>query len=225
MVRGLAGLFDTASPVTIDELWEGFVSALDLAPDLLAALIDPDRVDAAIETLATIDPLLARYAHAVTHLTISPNQLAAGVKTNIIADRAEASVDIRALPGMDRSFVDSHLAKAMGSARDELEIEPISDTEATISPVGNRLWEAIASSVEDLEGHRNLVPTLMPVGTDARFWRPRGTVAYGVGLFDERMNFSEMLALFHGHDERVSVGSVERTTTLYERILDHFFSP
>jgi acetylornithine deacetylase/succinyl-diaminopimelate desuccinylase-like protein len=225
MVRGLAGLFDTPSPVTIDELWEGFVSALDLAPDLAAALTDPDRVDAAIETLATIDPLLARYAHAVTHLTISPNQLAAGVKTNIIADRAEASVDIRALSGMDRSFVDSHLAKAMGGARDELEIEPISDTEATISPVGNRLWEAIAVSVEELEGHRNLVPTLMPVGTDARFWRPRGTEAYGVGLFDERMNFSEMLALFHGHDERVSVGSLERTTTLYEHILDHFFSP
>ena len=225
MVRGLVGLFDTPSPVTIDELWEGFVSALDLEPALAAALTDPDRVDAAIETLATIDPLLARYAHAVTHLTISPNQLAAGVKTNIIADRAEAGIDIRALQGMDRSFVDSHLAKALGEARDEVEIVPMSDTEATTSPVGNRLWDAIALSVEELEGHRNLVPMLMPVGTDARFWRPRGTVAYGVGLFDERMSFSEMLALFHGHDERVSVGSVERTTTLYEHVLDHFFSP
>ena len=225
LARALVGLFDTPAPVAIDELWAGFVASLDLSPDLAAALIDPDRVDAAIDELADIDPLLARYAHAATHLTIAPNQMSAGVKTNIIADRAEASVDIRALPGMDGGFVDSHLRKAMGSARDDVEIEPVADMAATTSPPRDRLWEAIADSVEELEGHRNLVPTLMTVATDARFWRPKGTIAYGVGLFDEKMSFSEMLALFHGHDERVSVGAVERTTTLYERLLEHFFAP
>ncbi|MFQ5523182.1 MAG: M20/M25/M40 family metallo-hydrolase [Acidimicrobiia bacterium] len=225
LVRALVGLFDTPSPVAIDELWEGFVAALDLSPDLVSGLTDPDRIDTAIEELAELDPLLARYAHAATHLTISPNQMRGGVKSNIIADRAEASVDIRALPGMDGGFVDSHLRKAMGSAQDDIRIEPVADTEATTSPAGDKLWEAIADSVEDIEGHRNLVPTLMTVATDARFWRPKGTVAYGVGLFDEKMSFSEMLALFHGHDERVSIGSVQRTTTLYEHLLDHFYAP
>ena len=38
------------------------------------------------------------------------------------------------------------------------------------------------------------------------------------------MTFSEMLNLFHGHDERVSIESVERTTALYERVLDRFFA-
>jgi acetylornithine deacetylase/succinyl-diaminopimelate desuccinylase-like protein len=38
------------------------------------------------------------------------------------------------------------------------------------------------------------------------------------------MTFSEMLTLFHGHDERVSVESVERTTALYETVLDRFFA-
>jgi acetylornithine deacetylase/succinyl-diaminopimelate desuccinylase-like protein len=33
-----------------------------------------------------------------------------------------------------------------------------------------------------------------------------------------------MLALFHGHDERVSVESVKRTAVLYEKVLDNFFS-
>jgi acetylornithine deacetylase/succinyl-diaminopimelate desuccinylase-like protein len=64
----------------------------------------------------------------------------------------------------------------------------------------------------------------MTVATDARFWRAKGTVCYGVGLFDDRMSFSEMLNLFHGHDERVSVESVIRTTALYERVLDRFFA-
>ena len=124
---------------------------------------------------------------------------------------------------MDREFVDSFLFKAMGNARDDIDIEPFMDMESTISPIGNALWEAIADSVEMLEGHRNLLPTYMTVGTDARFWRSKaGTIAYGVGLFDDRMHFSEMLALFHGHDERVTVESVHRTETLYVEILQRF---
>jgi acetylornithine deacetylase/succinyl-diaminopimelate desuccinylase-like protein len=90
--------------------------------------------------------------------------------------------------------------------------------------VGNALWDAIGAAVQDLEGHRSLTPTMMTVATDARFWRARGTICHGVGLFDERMRFSEMLSLFHGHDERVSVSSVERTALLYERVLEQFFS-
>ena len=225
MVTALDGIFNTPAPVSITPEWTAFVSALAFDDKVKAALTDPDQVDDAIDELAVSDPLFARYAHAITHLTISPNMLDAGMKANIVAAEAEASVDIRALPGMDRGFVDSHLMKAMGSARDEVEIVPIQDKESTISTIGNPLWDAIADSVHDLEGHRNLLPSLMNVATDARFWRPKGTVAYGVGRFDDRMSFSEMLALFHGHDERVSVESVRRTTELYDQVLRRFLQP
>lgn len=218
MVEAVHGVFTEDMPVAITREWEDFVATLDLAEDLKEALVDADRVDDAIETLAVTDPLFARYVHAVTHLTISPNMLNAGMKANMIADSATSNIDIRALPGMDRSFVDSHLFKAMGGARDEIDIDPMQDLEATVSPIGNPLWDAIADAVESIEGHRNLLPILMTVGTDARFWRTRGTVAYGVGLYDDRLDFSTMLGLFHGHDERVSVESVERTTRLYQEI-------
>ncbi|MGH8912611.1 MAG: M20/M25/M40 family metallo-hydrolase, partial [Acidimicrobiia bacterium] len=73
-------------------------------------------------------------------------------------------------------------------------------------------------------GSRRVVPALMTVATDARYWRARGTIAYGVGLFDDRVSFGEFLSLFHGHDERVSVESVVRTTALLESVLDRFAS-
>lgn len=225
MVEALHGIFNQPLPVGIIPEWAELIEALDLDPELKEALTDPDRVDGAVDELAVDDPLFARYAHALTHLTISPNEAKAGVKSNVIPDRARASVDIRALPGMDREFIDSHLRKAMGSASDEVDIEPFKDTEATISPTGNPLWEAIADSVEEMEGHRNLLPTLMTVGTDARFWRKRGAVAYGVGLFDDRMTFTEMLSWFHGHDERVTAESVDLTASLYQRVLQHFCGP
>lgn len=223
MVEAVHGVFTEEMPVTITQEWREFVEALDLPEDVKEALVDPERVDDAIDSFAIDDPLFARYAHAVTHMTVSPNMLRSGVKANVIASEALANIDIRALPGVDRSFVDSYLYKAMGGARDDIEIEPIQDFEATSSPAGNPLWEAIADGVESIEGHRRLLPMMMNVATDARFWRKRGTVAYGVGLFDDRMDFSEMLALFHGHDERVSVVSVERTTSLYQAVLGRFF--
>jgi acetylornithine deacetylase/succinyl-diaminopimelate desuccinylase-like protein len=221
MVDAVHGIFSEEMPVMITHEWEEFVAALDLSVEIKEALVDPDRIDEAIDTFAVDDPLFARYAHAVTHMTVSPNVLHSGVKSNVIASKATANLDIRALPGVDRSFVDSYLYKAMGGARDDIEIDPIQDFEATLSPADNPLWDAIADSVETLEGHRRLLPMMMNVATDARFWRKKGTIAYGVGLFDDRMDFSEMLALFHGHDERVSVRSVERTTTLYEAIFAH----
>lgn len=225
MVDAVHGIFAEPMPVVITHQWEEFVANLDLDLRMKEALVDPEHVDDALEILAIDDPLFARYAHAVTHLTVSPNVLQSGMKSNVIASQARANVDIRALPGIDRPFVDSFLFKAMGAARDDIEIEPVQDFEATQSPVGNPLWEAIADAVEELEGHRRLLPTTMNVATDARYWRKRGTVAYGVGLYDERMDFSEMLALFHGHDERVSVESVHRTTELYEKILALFSRP
>lgn len=222
MVEAVHGVFTEEMPVTITPAWKEFVEALDLPDEVKDALVDPEGIDDAIDSLAIDDPLFARYAHAVTHMTVSPNMLRSGVKANVIASDAMANIDIRALPGVDRSFVDSYLYKAMGAARDDIEIEPIQDFEATSSPAGNPLWEAIADGVESIEGHRRLLPMMMNVATDARFWRKRGTVAYGVGLFDDRMDFSEMLALFHGHDERVSVESVERTTSLYQAVLGRF---
>ena len=222
MVEAVHGIATEDMPVAITPEWREMVDTMDLEDGLADDLVDPDKVDEAIERLAIVDPLFAKYVHAVTHLTISPNTMGGGTKANVIADRADASVDIRALPGMDRSYVDSHLQKAMGSARDHIDLEPVMDMEATASPIGNELWDAIADGVEAVEGHRNLLPTIMTVGTDARFWRAKGTIGYGVGLYDDRMSFSEMLALFHGHDERVSAESVEKTTRLYQEIFARF---
>ncbi len=222
MAAAVAGLFATPSPVLITEHWERFVAGLGLDPVLAAALTDPDRVDGAIEQIAVDDPRFAAYAHACTHLTVSPNTLNAGVKANVIPDQAVAEVDLRALPGMERSDVDQHLRKAMGRAGDRIELIPVADHPATASSADDRLWGTIVDSLEDLTGSRSVIPTLMPAATDARFFRSRGVPAYGVGLFDRRIEFADFLAMFHGHDEKVSLESVDSTTRLLARILERW---
>lgn len=222
ITTALAQLFDADSPVNLTEEWTSLVSGLGLEAPLAAGLLDPNQIDGALADLAVDDPGLARYFHAVTHMTISPNVLRSGIKANMIPDQAEAEIDVRTLPGMDRSTVDDVLRKLMGPPGEELELVPMADFPSIFSGRDNRLWEAIGDAFLEHTGQRNLQPVITPATTDARFLRRRGAVAYGVGLYDDRLSFNEFLTLFHGHNERVSVDSVDKTTDLLRSVVDRF---
>ena len=122
MTVALAALFDAETPVAITEEWKELVDGLDLDPDLKVRLLDPDLLDDALDDLAVDDPGLARYFHAVTHLTVSPNVLHAGIKANMIPDQAEAEVDVRTLPGMDRDDGRPGVAQTHGRTRPTVSI-------------------------------------------------------------------------------------------------------
>ena len=217
-------MFDAPAVVGITDVWRDFVGGLGLDAELEAELSDPDRIDAAIDRINASDPRLATYLHACTHLTVSPNVIDGGVKSNVIPDTAVAQIDLRAVPGQGRDDVDRFLGKAMGRYADRLRLEPQADFAATESRPSGSLWDVIVDACEDVTGSRAVVPTLMPASTDARFFRARGSVAYGVGMFDRRVSFPDFLSMFHGNDERVSVESVGLTVTLLERVLDRWRS-
>jgi acetylornithine deacetylase/succinyl-diaminopimelate desuccinylase-like protein len=131
----------------------------------------------------------------------------------VIPDEGVGDVDVRILPGQDQAAVDDHFRKALGpSLSEEVEIESVLEFPANGSPPSGVLWESIADAAETVTGTRSLIPSMTPVSTDARFFRARGVPAYGVGWFDDRLTFGEMLSAFHGVDERVSVDSVGLTT-------------
>ncbi|CAN5298668.1 M20/M25/M40 family metallo-hydrolase [soil metagenome] len=222
LLAGVSQLFGVASPVTMTEEWLSLVGALGLEAELAERLIDPEKIDEALSDLAETDPLLARYFHAITHMTISPNVVRGGIKANMIPDRAEAEIDVRALPGSDRAEVDGVLRKLMGAPGEGLELEPVADHLSYFSARDNVLWEAIAAGFREQTGSDRLQPVTTPVTTDARFFRKRGAVAYGIGLYDDRIGFSEFLTLFHGNNERVSIKSLDLTTDLLRNVVAHF---
>ena len=223
MAEALVRLAAAPTPVSIGDEWRAFVEGLRLEPELESDLLDPDRIDGAIDRLAADDLPFARWVHACTHLTVTPTKLNAGVKTNVVPDAAEGFVDVRRAPGQDEASIDDHFRKVLGPALyEEVEVEAVEAHGASVSPSEGPLWEAIADAAEALTGSRSLVPAMVPVGTDARFFRDRGTVAYGVGLFDDSTTFGEMLSMFHGDDERVSEESVFRTTSMLELTVARF---
>jgi acetylornithine deacetylase/succinyl-diaminopimelate desuccinylase-like protein len=210
-------------PVLITDEWRACVPFLPIDPSLGERLVDPDRVDAAIDEIAATDEVLARWIHACTHLTFSPNVVHGGTKSNVVPDAADADIDIRLLPGQDATDISDHLRKVLGpDLYDQIEITPVLEMNANGSLPEGHLWEAIADASEIHTGNRTIAPTLTPVTTDARFFREKGIPAYGVGLFDDAVTFAEMLGMFHGADERVSEASVVATVEFLATVIAQF---
>lgn len=212
-----------AQPVLITDEWRACVPYLPIDTTLAESLVDPDRIDSAIEQIAASDEILARWIHACTHLTFSPNVVHGGTKSNVVPDAADADIDIRLLPGQDASDIVDHLRKVLGpDLYDRIDITPVLEMDANGSVADGPLWEAIADASEIHTGNRTIAPTLTPVTTDARFFREKGIPAYGVGLFDDSVTFAQMLGMFHGADERVSEASVVATVEFLATVIERF---
>ena len=210
VVRRLAAYRPQAK---VGDLWHAYVDALDLDDDTRAALRDPDRVYDACTTLE--DPRVARLAHACTHMTFSPNVVRGGVKTNVIPDAVEIDVDIRTLPGETPDDVAANLRDALGDLADHVQVEVLHDGLATASPMNTPVLESISSAISKVYPAATVVPRLTAGGTDARFYRQHGSVAYGAALFSRKVGAWEFASRFHGHDERIDVDSLDLTTRLY----------
>ena len=220
VAEAITAIAKAPSPVEITPEWRSFVEGVGWDSGRVANLLDPDQVDNEIELMGVEDPVLARWVHACTHLTLSPNIVSGGTKANTVADRAVTDVDIRILPGQTEQTVEDHLRKVLGPSYDDLDIEEAIHFPAGASVAAGPLWEAIGDAYESLTGSRRIVPALTPATTDARFFRSKGVTAYGVGLFDDRVALSEFLGMFHGNDERIGVDSLGLTVRLLSLIIE-----
>ncbi len=202
----------------VDDSWRAYVAGLDVPGPVRAALLDPARVWEGCEQLAATDPGAARYAHACTHTTISPNVVDGGAKTNVIPDEVVLELDIRTLPGQTSADVDALLADALGPLAERVSVEGFHQRGATSSPVDTPLYDALQRVARRFQPEARLLPRLTAGGTDAVFFRQAGATAYGFGMLSPEVSFSEFSARFHGNDERIDVGSVHRTTSAWDQL-------
>ena len=174
VVRRLAAY---RSQAHIGAAWKAQVGAMSLPDEIKAALVDPARVGRAIAALA---PRLASRPPD-THTTFSPNVVHGGQKTNIIPDLVELEVDIRTVPGTTQDDVAPPPRRGAASwpitsrsvgSRPTMPVNP---------PVATRCGTCSAASQLAYPG-AELIPGLIVGGTDARFFRQKGAVAYGTGL-------------------------------------------
>lgn len=204
----------------LDELWAARVKAMGLDDALSRKLLDPSALDDAV---AQLPPDIARNAHACSHTTFSPNVIGGGVKTNVIPDSVTIEVDIRTLPGEDLAEVDGHVRAALGDLADAVETEIIKHDPSTSSPTDNRLWDSLTDAIANAYPEALAVPSMVTGGTDARFFRNRGSIAYGAGLLSRKVDTGEFFRRFHGHDERIDIESLRLTVQLWLDVVDRLW--
>ena len=192
--------------------WQAFVESMSFPDELRDALLDPAAVSDAIGSLPTPT---ARLCHALSHTTLSPNVAHGGQKTNVVPDTVDVDVDIRTVPGTTYDDVAAMLRDALGDLADHVEITDLQVGSPTESGTDNELWDTVARHARIAYPGARVTPGLVVGGTDARFYRERGRVAYGAGLYAPDLDFAEFGRRFHGHDERIDVDSLELVTQFW----------
>jgi acetylornithine deacetylase/succinyl-diaminopimelate desuccinylase-like protein len=206
----------------VEGQWRSFVEACRLPEEVERLFLDPDAL-AAYCAGEDADVGLARLIHATTTTTIAPTMVRGGTKANVIADRVEVVVDVRTLPGVEAEDLAALLADAIGPelmASVELRFEQFHA--ASLSPAATPLWDSLSTVSSALLPGVRPVPFLLVGVTDARFYRDAQSVAYGYGLFSNRISFRDFAGMFHGNDERIDVESLELSTDLWAGIARDF---
>jgi len=180
----------------------------------------------AIKLLAKRDPQMVKFIHSLSRMTISPNIIKGGIKTNIIATEAELYLDIRTLPDQKDDYVIKHIKKAIGKLSDEVEILTHTDagimSEGTESPSQSEFVNAMEKAIAKELPLTNMVPLIAMGATDGRFLREKNFDTYGFSLYDPELPLSHFISLAHGVNERISLKTVKLSTNVYYNLAKEF---
>lgn len=205
---------------------------LDLSSAVRKLAGNTKTLPVVLNTLSKENMGMARFLHALTQMTISPNIARGGTKVNVVAGEAHVDVDIRLLPGQDEEYAHQRIREALGELAKEAEIRRVPLEEGgdmhlgTSSHVEGPLIDLMKIVASEVKGEEMILIPLMSTGaTDARFFREAfRTQAYGFAVSDELLDLQTVQALFHGDNERVSIGQIELTMKAYYEIAKRFLS-
>lgn len=197
----------------IHAVWERFIKSLGYPDEFTRPLLSAESID---DVLATLPIGMARQFHACTHATFAPTLVRGGSKINVIPDSVELEVDVRMLPGQDDDDVRAMFDEALGELRSDVELEFTVYDPSSASPIETPLWDTLSRVTQQWYEGSETVPYLTVGATDARFFRRIDSVAYGFGLFSQKMSFEDYGTMFHGDNERVDVDSLLLSTEMWE---------
>lgn len=147
---------------------------------------------------------------AMVRTTVAPTMLKGSSAPNVLADCAEAVVNVRIAPGQTVEDVKRHFEKV---TRGLVGIEVLQAYgPSPISHVDSEAYRTIARTVGEIFSGYLVAPYLMIAATDSRLYEP---VADGIYRFQPFRSLSEDLGTIHAVGERLSVESLREGTEFF----------
>jgi acetylornithine deacetylase/succinyl-diaminopimelate desuccinylase-like protein len=159
--------------------------------------------------------------NAMMRDTISPTMLAAGIRPNVIPAEAEATLNIRLLPGDTISALLGELAKLVNDPQVRFEVQVNAGLAAPPSSLESDLYATITRVAAQEFGGAPVLPYQSPWGTDSGQLRLHNVQAYGLWPFPLT---EEDLKRMHGDDERMPLASFAKGVEVLTKIVAEFAS-
>ena len=152
-----------------------------------------------------------------------------GFRSNVLPGQAEATVNIRLLPGATPRPAIRELKRVIGDRK--VKVTPIGTTGESAnetlarfekrakqppSGINTELYRALAREGKREWPTARVAPALFEAGTDAVPWRERGVPVYGIYPYPISR---DELADMHGNDEHISIRRLEEGTDMLTRVI------
>jgi acetylornithine deacetylase/succinyl-diaminopimelate desuccinylase-like protein len=172
---------------------------------------DPGRVQRGARVLART-PVF----DAVLRNGISATLVDGGIRSNVIPTEANATLNVRTLPGQSLDTVIARLKRTVGDSLVQFSIVERS-ADAPASDFGSPMFAAIAESVRELNPAMAVVPYLSTGATDSARLRQMGMQAFGILPFPMNQDDEDRM---HGNVERIPLARlVFGTRMIYGAVL------
>ena len=195
------------TPMRLNETTRNYFTQLAAIspPDRAAvykALLDPKTADEAQRTLRERSP----GEYSMLRTSVVPTMLKAGVGANVIPSEAEATLDIRALPGENVEAFYGEMAKVIGDPAVKIVPIPQSRPPSPASRLDTDMFRVMQRAAAKMFPGAAVLPGMSTGASDQAQLRAKGIQSYGIGpgsTEEDTINYPA-----HGDVERLAESSL-----------------
>lgn len=182
LARAVARLFETPLPMALNETTRTFFERMaryspPAEAEVYREILGPNPSMAVQERLRDINPSY----YSIIRTSISPTIFKAGYQRNVIPSEAEATLDIRALPGTDPRQMFGAIREIIDDPRVEIEPMPVTRPAHNPAPLNNDMFRAFEQVLARRHPHAVVLPVMLTGATDSAQLRAAGIASYGFG--------------------------------------------
>jgi acetylornithine deacetylase/succinyl-diaminopimelate desuccinylase-like protein len=167
---------------------------------------DPADPRAAIERIASIDPVLPIVLEPMLGVTLTPTMAHASDKVNVIPSRAQIKIDCRVPPGLGEDAARRRIEQVLDGAGHGLEINFTETVVGNHSRPESPMMDAIERWLREADPDGEAVPIVLPGFSDSKWFRDAFPDCVAYGFFPQRhMSLFEAAPLVHNADERIDL--------------------
>jgi len=163
----------------------------------------------------------SRAANALIKTTLAPTVIKGGIMDNVLPSRAEATINVRIIPGETVESVVEYVRKVVDDPRVTIESDAVNKPRdpTEISPTDHIGFTSIRKSIYETFGDVIVAPSLVIGGTDSRHY---SEVAEATYRFMPVIVANKDLEGIHGVNEKVSIENYKNMVFFYERLIRNF---